>query len=138
MSKSQIIDHTADIGLRVVAATPAEAFATLTEDMFGIMVARETVAEKERWEESVEARSWEDLVVAWLDELLYRYESERLIAKTCRVTEISSTAIAAELFGDYLDPEVHETGVQIKAVTYHQLHAAETEEGFEVQVIFDI
>jgi SHS2 domain-containing protein len=134
----ELIDHTADIGLRIKAVTPAAAFAALTEGMFGIMVKRETITTTHLWRESVQGRDWEDLLVRWLEELLFRYESEGLAVRECHVRSIDPTHVEAELKGCPIDPSVQEMGVQIKAVTYHQLAAHETDDGFVAQVIFDI
>jgi len=132
------IDHTADVGVRVRAPSPAEAFACVAAAMFDFMVEREGVAPERRWSVRLEAEGWEDLLVAWLEELLYRYESEGVVPRTFHISEIASTHLVAEIEGEYLDPARHETRSQIKAVTYHQLRAEETGEGFVVQVIFDI
>jgi SHS2 domain-containing protein len=134
----EAIDHTADVGLRVWAATSAEAFAAVAEAMFDIMVEREGIEDAHRWQVAVDADDWEDLLIAWLEELLYLYETERMVLHSCHVREIGPSHLDAELAGDYLNPERHPTRVQIKAVTYHQLRAEETAEGFEIQVIFDI
>ena len=132
------IDHTADVGIRVSAPSAAEAFVAAAEGMVDIMVDRTEVAERETWSIELEATAWDDLLVAWLEELLYRYETERLIPKRIELGRLSPDRLAGELHGEHLDPQRHDTGVQIKAVTYHQLRAEETEAGFEIQVIFDI
>jgi SHS2 domain-containing protein len=134
----ELIEHTADIGVRVRAATPAEAFAAVAEAMFDIMVKRDQVAAVHWWTLRVSANGWESLVVLWLEELLYRYEVERIVVRTCRIQEIAPDHLVAELSGDYFNPQSHEVRLQIKAVTYHQLRAEQTAEGFEIQVIFDI
>lgn len=134
----ELIDHTADIGVRVQAPSPAEAFCAVAEAMFDFMVERDAVAPAETWQMRVEAEGWEDLVVTWLEELLYGFESQGLIPRTCHVQELDSSHVLAELAGEHLDPHRHETKLQIKAVTYHQLRAEETGEGFVIQVIFDI
>lgn len=132
------IDHTADVGIRVSAPSASEAFVAAAGGMMDIMVDRTHVAERETWSVEVEATAWDDLLVAWLEELLYRYEMAQLIPKRIELRDLSPDRLAAELHGERLDPERHDTGVQIKAVTYHQLRAEETEGGFEIQVIFDI
>lgn len=132
------LDHTADIGLRVVAPSAAAAFAAIAEGMFDAMVDRTQIEEVETRHVQVEAESWEDLTVVWLEELLYLYETDLFVPQTCHVQAISPRELVALLRGDRLDRSKNETGIQIKAVTYHQLQAEETPEGFQIQVIFDI
>ena len=134
----EFLDHTADIGVRVRAATPTQAFVATAEAMFDFMVERGQVSAIHRWPVQVEANGWEDLLVTWLEELLYLYEMERIVPSAIQVMEITSTRLTAEMEGEYLDPARHETKIQIKAVTYHQLLAESSADGFIVQVLFDI
>lgn len=132
------IDHTADVGLRVVGATPADTFAALAEGMVDFMVDRAGIEPAERRTVAVRGDGWEDLLVRWLEEILYLYESEGFVPQSVRVVDIDPDRIQGELLGAPLDPAHHELGIQIKAVTYHGLLAQETPEGFGAQVIFDI
>ena len=134
----EALDHTADVGLVVRADAPDVAFAAVAEAMVDIMVNREQVEEAESWQVEVEADGWEDLLVTWLEEVLYRFEMDGLVPHSCHVDAISPTHLLATLCGEHLDRDKHEMGVQIKAVTYHQLRAEETGEGFEIRVILDI
>jgi SHS2 domain-containing protein len=134
----ELIDHTADIGLRVRASTSHQAFCALAEAMFDILLDREQVVPAEQWQVHVGAGGWEDLVVFFLEELLYLYEARGLAVHACTITEIGENHLDAEMSGDYLTTERPERKVQIKAVTYHQLRAEQTPRGFEIQVIFDI
>jgi SHS2 domain-containing protein len=138
MARVEIIDHTADIGLRVAAPTAEDAFIAAGEGMFDIMVNRERVDRRRTITSEATADAHDTLLVAWLEELLYRYEIERFVPRTIAVQELTPRRIRSELTGDRLDPSIHETGVQIKAVTYHRLRAEETDAGFEIEVIFDI
>jgi SHS2 domain-containing protein len=132
------IDHTADVGLQVEADGPAAAFAAVAEAMIGIMVTRSQIEPRESWSVGVEAAGWEDLLVTWLEEILYLFEMEGRVPHRITMAEITSNHLAATVQGERLDRTRHEVGVQIKAVTYHQLRAEETDKGFEIQVIFDI
>src|SRR5437588_8843539 len=73
------IDHTADVGIRVRAASPSSAFIAAAEAMFDIMVDRSNVQEREEWTVGVDAEGWDELLVAWLEELLYRWEIEYMV-----------------------------------------------------------
>ena len=137
-ARVELLDHTADVGVRVHADNAIAAFTAIAEAMFDVMVDRDQIEDVQTWEIRVEAEGWEDLVVAWLEELLYRYEMDLLVPYRCHIAELSPTHLLATLHGDRLDRARHDTGVQIKAVTYHQLVAEETPEEFVIQVIFDI
>jgi|SRR5579859_1204896 len=131
------IDHTADIGVVVRAATAKDAFIAAAGAMLDYMVERDKVPEAQERNLEVTADGWEDLLVTWLEELLYLFESERFVPKRIELAELSPDHLRAHLHGDTLDAERDETKIGIKAVTYHQLRAEETEEGFVARVIFD-
>jgi SHS2 domain-containing protein len=132
------IDHTADIGARVRADTPAEAFAAITEATIDFILDRSTVEPRETWTITLDADGWTDLLVAWLEEVLYTVEGEDRIPRSVTFTELDEEHLSALLSGERLDPDRHELKLQIKAVTYHQLVAQQTPNGFVAQVIFDI
>jgi SHS2 domain-containing protein len=132
------IDHTADVGVRITAATAAEAFIAAAEAMFDVMIDRMSVSHLTVWPIEVDAAGWEDLLIAWLEELLWRHESEGMMLHSCLIGHISPTHLRAVVEGEVYDRDRHERRTQVKAVTYHQLRAAETERGFEIQAIFDI
>jgi SHS2 domain-containing protein len=143
MTTVSFIDHTADIGLDIVAPNPEAAFIAAAEGMFEIMVNwRTTPALRVSATRSqpVEARAdgWQDLLVTWLEELLFLFETERLVPKTIDLADISSNHVRAIVHNDVLDASMHNGTRQIKAVTYHQLRAEATPRGFEIRVIFDI
>lgn len=134
----ETMDHTADVGLRVRAATPREAFVAVAQGMFDVMVDRARVPSRLVRDIRVNAEGWPDLVIAWLEELLYLYETERVVPHHIEIVELTPAYLSARLHGDTLHPGRDEPGVQIKAVTYHRLQAEETRDGFEIQVVFDI
>lgn len=132
------LDHTADVGFQVTAPTAAEAFIAAAEGMFDVMVDRHGVPAVETWPVEVKAEGWPELLVAWLEELLWLYESEGMLPHSVLMGTIRETGLRAVIEGDTFKPRRDERKIQIKAVTYHQLQAGETPEGFQIQVIFDV
>lgn len=121
-----------------MAPTAAEAFIAAAEGMFDIMVERRAVPAVETWPVAVAAAGWEDLLVAWLEELLWLYESEGMLPHSILIGQIGPESLRAVIEGDTYTPERDERKVQIKAVTYHQLLAEQRPDSFHLQVIFDI
>lgn len=84
---------------------------------------------------TVSAYDAESLLVDWLSELVYLYETTGALYTRCNVENWSPTALTAEITG-YLPasaPSVH-----IKAVTYHQLSLRDEGGHWAAQVYFDI
>jgi SHS2 domain-containing protein len=78
MKRYKLIDHTADIGIVAFGKDLPEAFANAAYAMFEILTDVSKVDGKDSFELHVSARNQEELLVTWLDELLFRYETERL------------------------------------------------------------
>jgi SHS2 domain-containing protein len=137
-TRVELIEHTADVGIRVLASTPAEAFMAAAHGMLDIMVPnRPRVEASERSEVRLQAEGWADLLVTWLEELLFTLEIESLVPVGFEFDRMVANGMEARVSWRRINPE-SDRGVQIKAVTYHMLVAEPTENGFEAQVIFDI
>ncbi len=106
--------------------------------MFDILTEPENVQKKESFNIQVSANDIEELLVKWLDELLYRYETERVVFSEFIINKISNTAIDSIVYGEKIDHSRHEIKTEIKNVTYHQLQVKKTDKGWEVQIIFDV
>ncbi|MEW6105583.1 MAG: archease [Bacillota bacterium] len=79
----EVLEHTADIGIRARGRTPEETFANMALGMMSLIVP-EPGRILEREERRVEARAadLEGLLVAWLSEFVYLVDAERfLVAK---------------------------------------------------------
>jgi len=80
----------------------------------------------------------DELMVSWLDEFLYLYETEKLVFKRFQIKSIQQNQLRANAWGETMDPARHEIKSGIKAVTYHQLYVKEIEGRWEAQIILDI
>ncbi len=81
----ELFDHTADLGLRVEAPDLPSLFCEAAEGLFSVIVAqipRQAPAREVRIR--VEAQRTDYLFVDWLHELLYRFETERLLPHRSR------------------------------------------------------
>ena len=134
------LDHTADAGVEVEGASPAETLARLVLAEAALLAGGGRV-EVEREERLALApqHSLEEMAVALLRELLYRFSTERVIAGACEVNALRPGAPAEVTigFGRY-DPELHEEGMDLKAVTRYAARFEEVDGRWRAQVIFDI
>ena len=134
MKRHEVIDHTADVGLRAYGSTAPEIFESAAEGMFSL-VTRSPVAEKGEIELHLEAHSRERLLVDWLSELLFLFETRGLLFHSFEV-KLRGNKLDAKASGELYDPERHEKAMDIKAVTFHMLELNE-KKGY-AQVLFDI
>jgi SHS2 domain-containing protein len=133
----EILEHTADIGLRARAPTREEVFEALGEGLATLQGAWFPDGGAERLVE-VEAPDAAALLVAWLDELLYVHEVEDAVFAGLVVDRVDDTSLSARV---RLSPRGDRNleGVGVKAATYHRVRVArEPDGGWTGQVYLDV
>ena len=136
--KYEFIEHTADLGFKAYGASIEELFVNAAEGLFDVLVSPKSIEEREERVIEVEAEALDELMVSWLAELLYVYDTEKLVFKRFEVKRLKGNQVEAIARGEVLDPARHEIKTGVKAVTYHQLYLKETGGRWEARVIFDI
>lgn len=137
VKRFEIIEHTADIGIAAYGNDLKKAFANAAYALFSLMVDLKDVGDTLCREVKVTAESQEDLLVAWLNELLYIFEVENVLFRRFRIGELTETRLRSRCYGELIDPARHKIKMGVKATTYHMLKI-ERKNGFRVQVLFDI
>ncbi len=133
-----ILPHTADAGLRVEAADLETLFAEAGRGLFSLIVSNLDDVEPRTAKEFVIAGGdVEYLLFDWLSELLYVFESERLLFKEFDVS-IGPGGLEASAVGERVDAVRHQMEHEIKAITYHGLVVDRTKHGWAAEVIVDI
>lgn len=136
----RFLDHTADVAFEATAATRDEIFAESLAAFTDTLTERERIEERQSRRFELEAPAADLLLVDWLTELNYAFETEGLLFRRAqvRVTGDGPARLEAEAWGEEKDDERHPIKVLVKAVTYHGLELAESGEGWRARVIFDI
>jgi SHS2 domain-containing protein len=133
----EFIDHTADAGMRVKAPTLENLFETAGLAFTELVTSADSVDCRVERRFKLEEDDIETLLVSWLQELLYLLDTEDLVFARFQV-KLHGLSLEATAWGDVFDPNMHTMKTEIKAVTYHQLEVAESDQGWQAQVIFDI
>ena len=133
----EVIEHTADVGIAAYGSDLKEAFANAAYALFSLMVDLKQVGDTLYREVEITAENQEDLLVAWLNELIYLFEVESILFKRFSVDELTETRLKSRCYGQAIDLLRHKIKVGVKAATYHMLKV-EKDNGFRVQVLFDI
>ena len=134
----EIIDHTADVAIAAYGADMQKAFANAALGMFSIITDIDKVNESMIRDVVVTAEDMKDLLVSWLNELLFICEVERILFKRFDISELNETRIIAKCYGQKIDPKQHKIKTEIKAATYHMTQIEEKRDGVRIQVLFDI
>ncbi len=136
--KYEIINHTADIGIKVYGKDLKELFINAAFGMFEIIADLKSVETKKLIRLNLKAPNIEELLVSWLRELLYQYNTKEILFKEFTIEQLSENQIKAKAKGERFNPQKHELKTEVKAITYHGLKAEQTKDGWQAEVIFDV
>jgi len=138
MKAYEIIEHTADIGIKAFGKSLAEAFENAAKGMFDIITDNSEIESIGQYDIELEAPDLEQLLVDWLSELLFLNSSQNLVFGFFKIDlDSKKKHIFAHVFGEKYTTTKHRIGTEIKAVTYHMLKV-KNKRPYEVQVLFDI
>ncbi len=133
-----LIDHTADLGIRVVGPDSKTLFENAAAALFELLADSENVTEQLCLGLEISGHDYAELMFNWLRELLYLRHGKNLIGKRVMISSLTETGLCARVWAETHDPERHRIDHEIKAVTYHQLTVEEKAEGWTAQIIFDV
>ena len=128
----EILQHTADVRLRVSAPTLEELFAEAVRGMFAILGSeiRDSRFEIRVAVDSVDLTS---LLVDFLNAVLSRAHVERVAFEDVKFERLSETEVTAQLIG-----RAAQFTHDIKAVTYHEADVKRVNDMWETTLVFDI
>jgi SHS2 domain-containing protein len=130
------VSHTADLEIRVYAKDLESLFREAAKGMFylcgiegldrGISSVNQSI--------SLEAMDYEGLLILFLEELLYRLTEDYMYYDIGKIDIHNEYSLKAQLTGTQIKAYQRD----IKAVTYHKLNIQRTDEGYAVNIVFDI
>jgi SHS2 domain-containing protein len=134
----ELFDHTADLGIRVVAADLNTLFAeaaiglmsAIVEDVATIQPTNTVTIE-------IAGTEHDYLLFDWLRTLLNRFESDGDLFVEFAVT-VRPDGLSAIARGEPLDRSRHPLSHEVKAITYHELKVEPHSDGWLAEVIVDI
>ena len=134
----EILEHTADIGVRARGASLAALFENAAAGLLDVAFDPQAVAGRETRALAAEAADRESLLVNWLQEVVWLVDGEGWLPRVVEVREISATRVAGVARGEPRDPSRHPMRVIVKAVTYHLLSVREEKGAWVAEVYLDI
>jgi SHS2 domain-containing protein len=134
----EVFEHTADIGLHVYGGTLAELFIHAAQGMESLVVPLEQVRIQVSREIVVDGHDSVSLLIAWLNELIFLFDTEYLVFREFIIDDLSETHLKGRASGEPYDAQRHDLSSAIKAVTWHEATVERTESGYKARVIFDI
>ena len=134
-----LLEHASDVGLQATGPDRRVALAAASRGLTGLMVDPATV--EERVERRLRAEGFDEAaqIVAWLNEVLFLFDTEGLLLSRFEITRWDDTTVEGEAAGEPFDPPRHELRTGVKAATYHQLASGpDGRGGWEIRVFLDL
>lgn len=137
-TRSGTVSHPADLGLWVEADTKEELFASAAVALGELMIKGPRDGEIQWLPLELEGADLADLLVALLNEEVYRLDAEGLLTVAVKVIDLTGATLSARLGVIPLDKEKHTPGEPVKAVTYHQAEVEPCGQAWRAKVIMDV
>jgi len=146
IKKYRYIEHLSDIGLEFYGNTVEELFENAGAGMFSVICDLEMIRPLEKRNVSIKQKDtgFEDLLILWLEELLYLHEVDNILLSGFMVDSINKKngdmALSAKISGEKIDPGRHIIRTAVKAPTYHMLEVKKDGRHYswKGRVIFDV
>ena len=134
----EVFEHTADVGLHAYGNTLPELFIHAAQGMESLMVSPEQVRLLVSREITAEGHDLVSLLIAWLNELIFLFDTEYLIFRAFEIDRLTETSLRGRASGEPYDAQRHDLSSAIKSVTWHEAAVERTAEGYKARIIFDI
>ena len=141
MKNYELIEHTADIGIRVKGSDLRELFRNAAAAMFDIMAQKKPyIVHRTPYIDKIivkqKAEDLEELFVNWLNELLSLSAIKEKIFSDFTFRKLDAHNLEAVAMGE--DIKNYKVNTEIKAATYHELKLEQAKTGWQSEVIFDV
>lgn len=130
--------HEADIGVRGIGRTKAEAFEQAATAITAVICRPGSVLAKEMVGLGVAAADDDLLLYDWLNELIYEMSTRRMLFSRFQV-EIGGFELDGRIWGERIDPERHQPAVEVKGATFTELAVRQHRDGhWSAQCVVDV
>ncbi len=131
---------TADIGISVRGKTIGELFQNAAKGLSSLLVkdVKEYMPNEKKEKFKFSAQSYESLLVKFLNELLYLYETDFLHFTKAEFGKLTEMELKGNIYFKRLKENAFIPNYDIKAVTYHNLKIIKKRVYYYADIIFDI
>ena len=132
--KFKQIDHPSDVGLIAYGRDRQEIFENAALGLFSLMADLQTVEVKQVLDVKIAAGDLDELLVNWLNELIFIAETKKLLCKQFKITRLTEKELEARVGGEMIAAGRHTLYQGIKAATYNQLQIGAN----QAKIVFDV
>ena len=136
------LDHGADIGIEAKDETLEGVFIDSARAVFGLMTDVEEITTDQSIKIELKESELEDLFYEWLSELISLGNMNRQVYGKFEGLTIEKAEeeyrLEATALGERIDPEKHELGTEVKALTYLGLELSQVDGGWKGRFVLDV
>ena len=137
MGTHEVLEHTADVGVRATAATVTDLFVEATLGLLEITGTRAPGSGTETVEIEIEAApDLGALLVDWLGEVLYLQDARDQMISEIELDSVDASGLKGRVTVSARTGSIE--GTPVKAITFHQLVVEQSDGVWNAQVFFDI
>jgi SHS2 domain-containing protein len=134
----EFFEHTADIGIRASGTTLEELFVHMARGLVELIAEDSVIQPQDLRMIQLEASAADELLFAWLRELLFLFSTERFLPSRYAFDAATPTMLRGRVLGSTFDPSRHVQGREVKAITRHRLSVSQQDGLWRAEVIVDI
>jgi SHS2 domain-containing protein len=134
----ELLEHTADIKIRVTAGDLKDLFINSAAAIFDIIAERNNPKATPQTKITLKqtADTLEELFINWLNELISLSAVKELIFTDFKIKKLDEHSLQAEAIGESI--KNYKINSEIKAATYHELKLTKIDSGWQAEVILDV
>ncbi|MBN1595654.1 archease [candidate division FCPU426 bacterium] len=136
MKPYELLEHTADIGVRAWGQNPAELYQHAAQGLYAVALTAPPAHGEESWTIKLRADTLPDLLIGFLEELIYFLYTRRLAACAWAFKEMTENTVHVVCACKRLASGDFRT--EVKSPTYHNLKVEEQGGGWMAEIYFDV
>lgn len=140
----EFLDHTGDTAVEIRATDGEDLFRQAAAALLDILVDQRRgapVGVSESLPVELEAEDGESLLIDFLNELIFLFDSRRYLCSTAEWQELRldpPSRLRGVLRGETFDERRHVSLTEVKAATFHEIEIERSGAGLKTTVVFDL
>lgn len=141
MKPYEIFEHTADVGLKIRGANLEELFINGAAGLTALITdPAEIFSDPDRLLMGFELKAADtgELFLKWMREILFNFSAKRYVLTDFKFDRLNGVGLSVRAGAVPFDPDRHDQGLEVKAITYHGFKFEKSASGWYAEVIVDI
>ncbi len=140
MNGYELIEHTADIGIKVYAETLEELFSNAALGMFNLICDTTKINPSETLPIYIQSTDLETLLIDFLNELIFFIFTKKMVFSKIKIDELNENkfVLKSNSYGEYYNKDRHGHLFELKSATFHNLKIERIGRLYITTIIFDV